>query len=120
VKQKITPYFTVVNADKFISFTICVFNAKLFKEERSSDGKVQHARLLIDDHVIMLNEASGDYQANVSQVHIYVSNIQETYNLAMENEASSLMEPMLRPHGDRMAGFRDTCGNVWWVAETID
>jgi PhnB protein len=118
MKQKLTPYFTVCNADKFINFAICVFKAQLFKEDRNSNGRVQHVRLLIEDNVLMLNEASGDYEPNVSQVHIYVNDIQETYNLAMENGATSLMKPMLRPHGDRMAGFRDTCGNIWWVAET--
>lgn len=30
--------------------------------------------------------------------------------------AVSLMAPKDRPHGDRMAGVRDPCGNIWWVA----
>jgi PhnB protein len=118
MKQKLTPYFTVGNADKFIDFATCVFKAQLFKEDRNSNGRVQHARLLIENNVLMLNEASEDYEPNVSQVHIYVDDIQEIYKLAMENGATSLMKPVLRPHGDRMAGFRDTSSNIWWIAET--
>ena len=101
MKQKLTPYFTVCNADKFINFAICVFEAKLLKDDRNSNDRVQHARLLIEDNVLMLND------------------IEKTYNLAIKNGATSLMKPMLRPHGRRMAGFGDTCGNIWWIAETV-
>ena len=65
----------------------------------------------------MLNEASGDYKPNISQVHLDLNDIQKTYNLAIKNGATSLMKPMLCPHGDRLAGFEDTCGKIWWIAQ---
>ena len=116
-KQRLTPYFTVKHADEFVTFVRNVFKADLFKEDRQSDGTIQHARLSIGGSVIMLNEASDDYQPNQSQLHLYVDSIEQTYALALEQGATSLMEPNLRPHGDRMAGFKDPFGNIWWVAE---
>ena len=67
----------------------------------------------------MLNEAFEIYKPNISQVHLNVNDIEKTYNLAIKNGATSLVKPMLRPHGRRMASFGDTCGNIWWIAETV-
>ena len=115
-KQRITPYFTVKNADAFVSFVRTVFKADLFKEDRYPDGAIQHARLSISGNVIMLNEASDEYQPNQSQLHVYVDSVEQTYSIALQQGATSLMQPNLRPHGDRMAGFKDPFGNIWWIA----
>ena len=118
-KQTITPYFTVKDADGFINFVRRVFKADLFKQDRYTDGKIQHVRLDIDGSVIMINQASDHYQPNQSQMHVYVDSVEQTYALALEQGSTSLMAPNLRPHGDRMAGFKDPFGNIWWVAEKI-
>jgi len=115
--HSLTPYFTVRHADDFIIFVSRVFNATVFKDSRHADGTLQHARLLIEDSVIMLNEACDDYPPNMSQMHLYVSDSDQTYECALQHGATSLMAPMMRPHGDRMAGFCDPFGNIWWVAE---
>jgi uncharacterized glyoxalase superfamily protein PhnB len=52
-------------------------------------------------------------------VHLNGNNIEKTYNLSTKNGATSLMKPVLGPHGDRMAGFEDPCGNIWWIPETV-
>ena len=114
--QTITPYFTVQDADKLIDFLVVAFGASLVKQSRYHDGRVQHARLQIGNSVMMLNQASDDYPINVSQMHLYVDNADEAHSLAIELGAVSLMEPNDRPHGDRMAGITDPCGNVWWLA----
>jgi uncharacterized glyoxalase superfamily protein PhnB len=88
----------------------------LVKESRYEDNSIQHARLLIGDSLIMLNQSNGDYPALVSQMHIYVEDADEAYQAALGLGATSLMEPNIRPHGDRMAGIKDPCGNVWWLA----
>ena len=115
--QRLTPYFTVSGADEFIDFARRVFGADLILEKRNPDGTVQHARLGLGGGVVMLNEATEEFQPNESQMHLHVDDVGKTYALALENGGTGLMEPMLRPHGDIMAGFRDTCGNRWWVAE---
>lgn len=116
--QSITPYFTVVDADRLISFLTAAFEAYVVKDSRYNDNRVQHARLLIGNSIIMLNESTEDYPANTSQMHLYVSDADRTYELALQSGAVSLMEPNDRPHGDRMAGVKDPCGNVWWIATT--
>jgi len=117
--QTITPYFTVQGADRLIDFLVASFDADLIKESRYDDGRVQHARLQIGNSLIMLNESSADYPVNISQMHLFVPNADEAYELALQLDAVSLMEPSDRPHGDRMAGIKDPCGNVWWLASHL-
>ena len=66
--------------------------------------------------MIMLNERSNDYPAQTSQMHLYVDDTNAVYEQALALGAMPLMAPNVRPHGDRMAGIKDPCGNVWWIA----
>jgi len=114
--QSITPYFTVTDADRLIKFLTVAFDAIVIKQSRYDDNRLQHARLRIGSSIIMLNESSDDYPANTSQMHLFVDDTDGIYNGALLHGATSLMEPNNRPHGDRMAGIKDPCGNVWWIA----
>ncbi len=114
--HSITPYFTVQDADRLIGFLGTAFGATVIRINRCDDGRIQHARLRIGDSVLMLNEATEAYPANSSQMHLFVADADETYRTALGAGAVALMAPNDRPHGDRMAGVRDPCGNVWWIA----
>ena len=115
----VTPYFTIDNADDLIEFVKSVFDGHLIKENRYENGSIQHARLKIGNSIIMLNQSTNEYRANVSQTHLYVIDVEATYKAALQLGASSLMEPNHRPHGDKMAGIEDPCGNIWWIASEI-
>ena len=114
--RSITPYFTVHDADSLIDFLVAAFDATVIKDNRYSNNTVQHARLRIGDSILMMNESTDAYPANVSQIHLYVEDIDTAFAKAIEAGASVLMEPNTRPHGDRMAGVNDPHGNVWWIA----
>ncbi len=114
--HSITPYFTVADADRLISFLIAALDGQVIKEDRYGSGRIQHARVRIGDSVLMCNEAGPDYEANRSQMHLYVDDVEAVFATALTEGATPIMEPNLRPHGDRMAGFRDPCDNVWWIA----
>ena len=116
-KTKLTPYFTLLDAESFVDYMVTVFGAKVIKDSRNPNGTIQHARLKIEDSIIMLNQAVKNYPPNQSQMHLYVESVESIYNLALASGSESLMAPMLRSHGDKMAGFKDPFGNVWWVAE---
>ncbi len=116
-KIKLTPYFTLVGAESFVDYMVTVFGANVLKDNRNISGTIQHVRLEIEDSIIMLNEADKNYLPNQSQMHLYVESVETIYNLALANGSVSLMSPMLRSHGDKMAGFKDPFGNIWWVAE---
>ncbi len=114
--HSITPYFTVANADELIDFLVAAFDASIVIVKRYADDKIQHARLRIGDSIVMVNESSEDYPLNVSQMYLYVENADASFAKALATGATKLMEPNDRPHGDRLAGVRDPCGNIWWIA----
>lgn len=114
----ITPYFTVSDADRLLEFLVEAFGGTIFKTNRHPNGSIQHARVRIGDSVIMLNESNELYSANVSQMHLYVDDVEVVFSKALSAGAISIMEPNVRPHGDYMAGLKDPCGNIWWIART--
>ncbi len=116
----LTPYFTVKNADRLIAFACVVFDAVVVKENRYDDGTVQHVRLRIGKSLLMLNEATDTFPVNVSQMHLRVNDAEAVYAHALREGAVSLMEPNDRPHGERMAGIKDPCDNVWWIAAPVN
>ncbi len=114
--HSITPYFTVDDADRLVAFLRAVFDGQVIMEDRNANNRIRHARVRIGDSVIMLNESGPDYEANRSQMHLYVRDVDAVFSTALAEGATSLMEPNQRPHGARMAGFRDPNDNIWWVA----
>lgn len=112
----ITPYFTVSEADKLLEFLVEVFAGTIIVMNRDPNGSIQHARVRIGDSIIMLNESNQQYPANVSQMHLYVDDVEVVFSKALSAGATSIMEPNVRPHGDHMAGVKDACGNIWWIA----
>ncbi|MEM7067581.1 MAG: VOC family protein [Pseudomonadota bacterium] len=116
--SQLTPYFTVSDADGLIEFLANAFDAKVIKQDRYKDGGIQHARLIIGDSLLMLNQSNDSYPVNVSQMHLFVEDAELVYNQALSFGAISIMEPNTRPHGERMAGIKDPCSNIWWIAST--
>lgn len=116
--QAITPYFTVRGGDEFITFLVAAYNATVIALIRRLDGKIHHARLQIDDAILMLNDASDEYLEQTLQMYLYVESADVTFARAISAGATALMKPNDRSYGDRLAGVRDSWGNVWWIANS--
>ncbi len=112
----IMPYFTVENADKLVDFLVQAFDGAVLIVNRHPDDTIQHAKVRIGDSVVMLNQSSPDYPANVSQMHLYVDNADTAFTRCLALGGTEIMKPNTRPHGDRMSGIKDPCGNIWWLA----
>jgi uncharacterized glyoxalase superfamily protein PhnB len=69
-KTKLTPYFTLLDAESFVDYMVTVFGAKVIKDSRNTNGTIQHAHLKIDVSIIMLNQAVKNYPPNQSQMHL--------------------------------------------------
>jgi PhnB protein len=53
--------------------------------------------------------------ATHTSVYIYVSDVDAAYRRALQAGAVSLAEPEDKPYQDRVAGVRDSYGNIWWI-----
>ena len=83
-----------------------------------ANGDYQDARptvLGIGDSRLMISDASNR-EAIPAFLYVYVPDVDNTYQLAVEADAESLEAPADLPYGDRRAMVRDRWGNFWQIA----
>ena len=83
------------------------------------DGSLQHAELVFGDSVVMMGEPRDGDVLMPASLYVYVDDCEARYERALAAGAVSVMEPELRPHGDRFGGVRDSWGNHWWIVTHV-
>lgn len=118
--NSVSPYIIVKNASETIAFLEKVFSAQELRRFPGEDGRLMHAEVRIDDSVLMLADSTDDWQPIPGYVHIYVSDVDATYQKALDQGAESVQKPMQHDgEDDRRGGFRDAMGNTWWIATKV-
>lgn len=112
----ITPYLVVEGAEKLIEFVQTVFDGKLVFKMEAGEGKIGHAEMKIGDSFLMLADASEEWKATRTLLHLYFENADEIYKNALDAGAVSIKEPVDQPYGDRSAAIQDSFGNIWGIA----
>ena len=118
----VTPYLIVNDAATVLEFAAKAFDAQERFRFDTSDGKIGHAEVQIGDSVVMVADASTSDQGQHMQgvLHLYVENMDELYQRALDAGATSIREPADQFYGDRTAGVRDAAGNHWWLSTHIE
>ncbi len=116
----VAPYLTVNGAKGTIDFLVRVFGAVPLRMIPGSNGKIAHGEVRIDDTVIMLTDAVEGWPANPSHVHIYVEDIDKTFERAIAAGASVVKQPVQEGDTDKRGGFADDGGTTWWVSTQIE
>jgi uncharacterized glyoxalase superfamily protein PhnB len=107
----------VDEAPGLIAFLTEVFGATGLRRFEAPDGAVRHAELRIEDSVIMLSEGIPGWPAFPAWMHVYVPDVDATYQKALAAGGQSVQEPAVKPGDpDRRGGFKDPAGNTWWVS----
>lgn len=114
--RSVTPYLHPVRAPQVIEFLKRAFGAEETYRAQSPDGVVHHAQVRIGDSVIGMGEAHGLYQPMPRTLHLYVPDVDSSYERALAAGAESLQAPADQPYGDRSAGVKDPFGNRWFLA----
>lgn len=115
-----SPYFIVNGAQKFIDLMKAIFNAKELRHYGMPDGTIMHAEIQIDDSVIMLGDSSDKFPPVPIVMHVYVPNVDEIFQKAIEAGCEIVEEPKERDGDpDRRATFKDFAGNMWSVGTQI-
>jgi PhnB protein len=118
--HSITPCFIAEGAQKLVDFLKQAFNAKETFCMRGPGETIAHAELLIGDSIVMVSDASPQWQATKGAVYLYVKDVDAVYRQAIEAGAISVREPANQFYGDRSAGVIDPLGNHWGVATRIE
>jgi uncharacterized glyoxalase superfamily protein PhnB len=118
--NSISPYFIVNGAQKFIDLVKEIFNAKELRRYDMSDGSIMHAEIQIDDSVIMIGDSSEKFPPVQIVMHVYVPNVDETFQKAIDAGCEIVGKPKEREGDpDRRATFKDFAGNMWSVGTQL-
>jgi PhnB protein len=116
----VTPYLVVQGADKVIEFIKKAFNGEERYRMKNPDGSIMHAEVKIGDSIVMLSDATEHQKAMPATLHLYIEDIDATYQRALKAGGISTMEPADQFYGDRSGGVKDSAGNNWWIATHIE
>jgi PhnB protein len=112
-----SPYLIVDGADATLGFLATVFGATPLYRVANEAGRVKHAEVRIDDSVLMVADAIPPaWPAVAAHVHVYVSDVDATYQKALAAGATSVQVPSRRGDEDKRGGVRDSGGTTWWIA----
>jgi len=117
----VSPYLIVNGAAATIDFLGRVFGATELRKIPGPAGKIMHAELRIDDTVLMLGDAVPPaWPAAPSHVHIYVTDVDETYRKALEAGAVSVQKPVKKQDENKRGAIKDTGETTWWIATKVE
>jgi len=126
--HSVTPYLIAKNAAQAIEFYKRAFGAKEHARMPMPDGRVGHAELVIGDSMIMLSDefpergSQSPQTLNGSPVGfaLYVENIDESFQRAVQAGAI-VKEPItLQFWGDRAGSVVDPFGYQWTLLTHVE
>ena len=115
----VAPYLIVDGANDTIEFLVQTFGAQRLRHFTDSSGKVMHAEVRIDDTVLMLADSAEGWPSIAANVHIYVPDVDATYQRALDAGALSVQVPMKKDDADKRGGVKDVGGTTWWIATQV-
>jgi uncharacterized glyoxalase superfamily protein PhnB/uncharacterized protein YndB with AHSA1/START domain len=117
--RTVTPYLVVRDADAEMAFLVQAFGAREMQCHRAAGGPVMHAELQIGDSLVMLGQAGGAVEPRPAAIHLWVEDVDATYDRAVAAGGTSESAPTDKPYGHRMAGVVDPGGVTWWIASPL-
>lgn len=115
--NSVSPYLIVSGAEKMIDFLIEVFDGTPTRRFNTPDGSIMHAEVKLDDSIIMISEATGQFPPNNSLLHVYVQNSDEVYQRALAYGCEDQGAPKKAGgDSDKRGMFKDFAGNLWAVS----
>ncbi|MCR6641402.1 MAG: VOC family protein [Sporocytophaga sp.] len=112
----VMPYLILKESKAFMDFTKIVFGAKEQLIVPGEKDTIMHGELKIHDAVIMFAQAGKTWTEKTAGMYIYVTDVNNVYQKALENGATALMAPEKKEYG-YSGGFEDPFGNHWWIVE---
>jgi PhnB protein len=112
----VSVYMMADGAQRVINFMTDVLGGETLMRLDRDNGTVLHAAVRIGDSVIMLSDGTAEAPAFPVWLHVYVRDVDETYQRALDYGAGSVQTPSEQGDGDRRGGIKDPAGNTWWIA----
>ena len=115
----VSVYIMARGGQSVIDFVTAVFDATPLRRF-DHDGRILHAEMRLDDSVIMLADAHGEWPPVPAWLHVYVPDVDATYQRALAAGGSSIQAPSQRDGDpDKRGGVADPSGNQWWISTQV-
>ncbi len=126
--HSLTPYLIVRDAGKAIDFYKKAFGAREIFRMDAPGEKVAHCELEIGDSRIMLADefpnmgatAPGEGVGKSFSLVLYVENVDELFNRAVDAGAKVIRKLKDEFYGDRMGTIQDPFGHNWNLATHVE
>ena len=122
----VIPALAFQGAAEAIPWYVDVLGAKEKMRLNNPDGTIAHAKISIDDNVIMLSEENAQYNSspktlkgNSVNLFIYVPDVDAVIRKATENGAKLVMAPEDQFYGDRSGRIEDPFGYRWVISTHV-
>ena len=115
----VAPYLVVDGAVRTINFLTRVFGATELRRYPTPDGRILHAEVRIGDTVVMVADGNAGWPPIGAHVHVYVPDVDATYQRALQAGAMSVQEPKKKDDADKRGGVKDAGGTTWWIATQV-
>jgi PhnB protein len=124
----LTPYLAVDDATAAIEFYQRAFGAKERVRMHGPDGMIAHAELEIGDSKVMLADPFPQASTRPPKelggtsvgVFVYVENVDEVFQQAVDAGATATMEPDDQFWGDRFGSVTDPFGHSWQISTHVE
>jgi PhnB protein len=128
--RRVTPALVVNGGVKALEFYAEVFGATERMRYPGPDGTVAHAEIEIGDSIVIVEDASpymgtkappaGGLEGSPTFLYIYVENVDEVIERAVELGATLKRPPQDQFYGDRDGSIVDPFGHGWTVASHVE
>lgn len=112
-------YLAVSNVDRQVEFIHRVFQGAVKERLKNPEGHTVHGEIQIGDSIIMVGRATQEVRPIQGMCYVYVEQVDDIYNRALNNGATAISAPVDQIYGNREGGFKDMEGNTWWVSQFI-
>jgi PhnB protein len=116
----VTPYLIVKGAEQLIEFAREGLGAEEQFRLPGEGGTIAHAEVRLGDSTIMLAEATEEYPATRSNLHLYVEDCDAVFRRAVAAGATVVQEVSDKFYGDRAGTVRDPFGNLWSISTHVE
>lgn len=116
----VSAYVMVNGAQRVIDFLKKAFDATELRRYDGPNGSIMHVEVRIEDSVVMLSDGGGSFPAFPVWLHVYVPDVDATFQRALAAGGVSVQEPQQKKDDpDRRGGVKDPSGNTWWISTQV-
>jgi PhnB protein len=110
----VSPYLITSNPEGLIKFIEQAFDGVVTSRAVGSAGG-SHVEMRLGDSMIMLG-GNDQTPPMPCMIHLYLPDVDATYQRALQAGATSAAEPANFPDGERRGGVQDPFGNQWYIS----